>query len=1024
MARVLISGSRRWLDESAIKRVIDALGPNDVVIHGGAVGADMIADKFARARGLIVESYPANWEQDGDKAGPKRNQRMLEQSKSTEAHTFPLNGSKGTWDMIRRLRAAEIPTQIYGAGADEDITGLLINAAGESVNTLAAYDSETWKFRAGIMSPRIVCGSESRIVDGAIRGELMPGVQLAMQHFEALLDGNYTIAVANGAYDAAVAAANALNPTAHRGASQEVITAAIEANLRLLGKIFKALREGKFHDVLVCQSLNAIYHGHLGFNPDGTEMRKPSNGEVTNRYSLDLVTQQVFGRYDAKSNDVWKESYGLLDGVPVEHWPEMAKTYPIDDTDNTLKGALGQLYGRPGDHEWFKVPALPGYSAESTYCKWCNLHLEKASRVTLFCTSAPWKEPHKNLQNLTAQTQAALCLQLGAAHSLRTDPAKVEAWSAIVEAKHEKYIERFKKKNWIREDGTEDQAAVKRAVATAYGAKGLCKKCSGGVSCRRCHRTGNDGTGVCKHCDGLGVFVGKVQKIDMVDCRGIKMSNNRFQGCLGLACTICNNTLKVPKIGNEVTCKTIVGDDGKIIENGCDGTGLDLATAPMLPRTEKFGVKTDRDTAMESGDDDVADYGENEFAKSKSTYIPYLREGTTKPLWISTNVLVATGRCSYEGCPLHQMPRNGGERGCIRARGRWCGYPMEMVLGSTDYEAGELCCLAQLCYWLFGKSKMRDAINLTGKPGILHSDLAAEVLGISLEDFLKRLKSKDKQAIDFRQMCKPINFGVPGKIGIAKIVLTSRKKNAGFTVCADGPAHNEKGQPGYWGVRFCVLDGRRKRCGIDENGREDKLTDWKGYPCAPVCRACCMVVSQTLRPAYYRRYPEVEQYGRWAERMMEKGLPAPSAVWDHERGKPKIVRERHCDEITAFMNNGFQAMLGDIIKDSFVTMTEEAYLGFKSDGSPSPLVGSRIPLIIHDEPLSELILDTSHLSGPRIAEIMMASGYKIAPDVCWKAETALSFWWNKSAEPVMHPVTGHLQPWGEIPDYLQERFAA
>jgi hypothetical protein len=81
-------------------------------------------------------------------------------------------------------------------------------------------------------------------------------------------------------------------------------------------------------------------------------------------------------------------------------------------------------------------------------------------------------------------------------------------------------------------------------------------------------------------------------------------------------------------------------------------------------------------------------------------------------------------------------------------------------------------------------------------------------------------------------------------------------------------------------------------------------------------------------------------------------------------------------------------------------MTREGYLGVKDDGSPSSLAGARFPLYAHDEPISELPRWNAHNSGPRIAEIMMASGSKFAPDVAWRAETAIAEFWNKSMEPV------------------------
>lgn len=872
---------------------------------------------------------------------------------------------------------------------------------------LSAFDTETPKFSAGRLAPPIVCASTARLVDGKSVGKLHVGREAAIRAFLDAAERGDTIATAYGAYDLCVLA---------------------QEDPSLLPLIFRLLDNGKVHCILAAETLNAIYYGNVGKDYSGEELRDPVTGEVKNRYSLEIVTYLLFGRVDAKQNDAWRTSYSLLRGVAERYWPPRAKIYPIDDVCNTFDDTVAQVFGVPGRHEWYTIPGIPGLASDVTRCKHCEGELTMSWPAHGdSCPSAP-RVPHKNLENLPKQVDADFCLRLGAAHGFRTDPEKVKKLSAEVEEKHKIAVARFQKKGWIRADGTEDQAAVKRAVAVAYGATGRCKRCDGGCRCRRCNGTGNDGRGApgCRDCGGLGVNVGKVQNIDEVDCRGEKV-RGRYQGCkAGTLSCVCGGTRKVKKLGSVVTCKTVFDEEllaqgvapaKALVERGCDGTGLDVDSAVMLPRTKKLGVSTDRDTAMESGDDDISDYGENEFEKSRSTYVPYLRTGISGPLLIKPNVLVATGRCSYEDCPVHQFPRQGGERGCIRARGMWCGYPEEMVLGATDYSAGELCTLSQLTYWLFRYSRMMEAINRSGDPGILHSELAAEVLCLPLDEFLRRLKAKDKQCVDFRQASKPENFGKPAGMGSPKIVYTNRKKNAGFTVCERGPAENGKGEPGYWGIRFCVLVAGAKECGTK------KILEWKKRPCPPVCEKCVEVEANILSPAYFKRFPEIKDYHKWAARMCDEKKPAPSVVWDAEAGRPRIIRERGDCDFPAFCNNGFQGMLADIGKDAYCEVTRECYLGVKRDGSPSPLAGCRVPLFMHDEPLSELLLRTAHLSGPRIAEIMVASGKKVAPDVTWKAETALSFWWDKAMEP-KYDAAGKLVPWGKVPDYLQEKAAA
>ena len=132
MARVLVCGSREWTDTGAIRAELAALPPGSMVIHGdngydaeghplwgqpdalAVRGADKLAGAITRELGLAVEVYLPDWKTHGRGAGPKRNQRMLEEGKPDQslAFTHNLAGSRGTADMVRRLRAAGVPVRM------------------------------------------------------------------------------------------------------------------------------------------------------------------------------------------------------------------------------------------------------------------------------------------------------------------------------------------------------------------------------------------------------------------------------------------------------------------------------------------------------------------------------------------------------------------------------------------------------------------------------------------------------------------------------------------------------------------------------------------------------------------------------------------------------------------------------------------------------------------------------------------------------------------------------------------------
>ncbi len=107
--RILVCGGRDYGDWAYLCSWLDQLHygvePVTEVIHGGATGADMLAGKWARYRGVKETPMPANWRLYGRAAGPLRNQRMLERGPD-RVIAFP--GGRGTADMTRQALAAGV----------------------------------------------------------------------------------------------------------------------------------------------------------------------------------------------------------------------------------------------------------------------------------------------------------------------------------------------------------------------------------------------------------------------------------------------------------------------------------------------------------------------------------------------------------------------------------------------------------------------------------------------------------------------------------------------------------------------------------------------------------------------------------------------------------------------------------------------------------------------------------------------------------------------------------------------------
>lgn len=104
--RVLVCGGRNYRDRDLVFRTLDSLVSISTLIHGNASGADWFASRWARARGVPQELYPANWRRYGLAAGPIRNQQMLEEGRPDLVVAFP--GGKGTFSMVDKAEGAGV----------------------------------------------------------------------------------------------------------------------------------------------------------------------------------------------------------------------------------------------------------------------------------------------------------------------------------------------------------------------------------------------------------------------------------------------------------------------------------------------------------------------------------------------------------------------------------------------------------------------------------------------------------------------------------------------------------------------------------------------------------------------------------------------------------------------------------------------------------------------------------------------------------------------------------------------------
>lgn len=872
-----------------------------------------------------------------------------------------------------------------------------------------ALDTETHRVQPGLAAPPFVVMSlatwDGQRFTTEIVGGDAEGKQRALDIFLWLLESDRIIVGANIAYDMLVLA-----------------VAWARAGRDVMSQIFAKYERGEVLDILISQPLDAIAGGYLNKDPISRgPMRDPISGETTNRYSLAITTYQTLGRKDAKVNDRWRESYALLDGVPIAQWPPDARDYPQDDVRNTLECALAHCGHIPKAvaHRWRDV--VQAHDMMGAACSRCgsdgsapclSTGQSRCERCQTLMSEdvAPCRElsVHRNIHALSNQTYTAWALALGAAWGFTVDQRKVDVVEDEVAAVIKEDQGRLIEWGFLAEDGSGEgcKGPVARAVAEAYGATGDCATCGGGgkVTSPRAPLVR------CKACKGKGILPGQIQWATCVDCVG--------QGKV----VSQSDTYKV-------NCKD------------CCATGLDLATAPMLKMTdasEKFPkgqVAAGRDALNESGDDKLmvlADY-QKAVTKTQGTYIPYLRRArvacvdasgapvigfdgqpvyVSKPLTLRPNVLLETDRTSYSD-PVQQFPRVGGLRGCIVARPGF-------FLASVDWSYGELITWAEGCLDLLGHSELAVALLEGSEP---HKALAAEMMGVTYEQldawFRDKKSDRHKFAKAMRQASKPGNFMFPGGGGVPTFVEIQRK-NGPDTPCELGPMWLDKaaGIRGYRGTRFCVLMDGAKRCGFDADGNPSKVNEWNENPCSPLCRGCLEAVAR-LHAGWKAKWREARPYFSLVTQVKDRGQTITSKMLDAwpwlrevytpgQQLPPGTFLQLYsgiargdcgfCDGA----NGWFQSRLAVAGKRALRRAQRECVdPSVVVNGGRSPLYGSRVVAFQHDECLAELRQDRAHEAAHRLSDIMCQALREVCPRMAKavKAPPALMRFWAKDAEP-------------------------
>jgi hypothetical protein len=442
---------------------------------------------------------------------------------------------------------------------------------------------------------------------------------------------------------------------------------------------------------------------------------------------------------------------------------------------------------------------------------------------------------------------------------------------------------------------------------------------------------------------------------------------------------------------------------------GRDGVALNV------PRTRKTGrLSTSRKVWEEYKDHHpfLRHWLEVEGLAKLLQFFTHLRQEEVHP---SYTTLVRTGRTSCRGPNVQQVPRDGPFRQAFVAS------PGHYLL-AVDYSFIELRTLAAHALHRYGRSDLAEVIKAGVDP---HAHTAAMMLGVPVEEFLawkgseavvketvngKEVEVKLKDKYDrARQMAKPVNFGVPGGLGVASLVayahttykvnftaeeakerreLLTKKvyKELDLYLAEDGPAIVARNlRAPLWEVRN-ELGDLPLSCVHKVLAGDPRRADGRPYQPTFVSRVWSSLAGLNrdpdLREALAKRQPSEDL----AARVCHAGV---ATLTGRIRGRVRYSQAR---------NTPFQGLAADGAALALFGLVRE---------------GFRVVGFVHDEVLVELPDEGGHVAEARVRrveEVMCRQMEQVLvggiPVAC---EAALAERWSKKARLVVRD--GKVYPW-------------
>lgn len=108
---VLVTGGRGYKNRELAWSILSDVNESceiDILIQGGAAGADRLAAMWAEENGIAIRTVQADWKRLGRAAGPIRNATMVSMLRSGVDLVVAFPGGSGTADCVNKATAAGV----------------------------------------------------------------------------------------------------------------------------------------------------------------------------------------------------------------------------------------------------------------------------------------------------------------------------------------------------------------------------------------------------------------------------------------------------------------------------------------------------------------------------------------------------------------------------------------------------------------------------------------------------------------------------------------------------------------------------------------------------------------------------------------------------------------------------------------------------------------------------------------------------------------------------------------------------